>query len=135
MSIAISWCTLFHVVGKGFHDLHFISVTSYCLFKEAWSASSGKYSYSQLVMYANLLQAIPFLVGCPACLRNFLNLFCELSCSPNQSLFINVTSTSQVRFTIYCYLRLVFRHGWFVVHLDFILVVKILFVWIQVYWG
>lgn len=37
-------------------------------------------------------QAIPFLVGCPACLRNFLNLFCELTCSPNQSLFINVTS-------------------------------------------
>ncbi|KAK8512630.1 hypothetical protein V6N13_082835 [Hibiscus sabdariffa] len=42
-------------------------------------------------------QAIPFLVGCPACLRNFLNLFCELSCSPNQSLFINVTSISQVK--------------------------------------
>ncbi|KAL4271964.1 hypothetical protein GQ457_13G020620 [Hibiscus cannabinus] len=42
-------------------------------------------------------QAIPFLVGCPACLRNFLNLFCELSCSPNQSLFINVTSVSQVQ--------------------------------------
>lgn len=41
-------------------------------------------------------QAIPLLVGCPACLRNFLNLFCELSCSPNQSLFINVTSTSEV---------------------------------------
>jgi Niemann-Pick C1 protein len=28
-------------------------------------------------------------------LRNFLNLFCQLSCSPNQSLFINVTSVSQ----------------------------------------
>ncbi|KAI3459954.1 hypothetical protein Pfo_016617 [Paulownia fortunei] len=42
-------------------------------------------------------QAIPFLVGCPACLRNFLNLFCELSCSPNQSQFINVTSVSKVR--------------------------------------
>ncbi|KAL5858640.1 hypothetical protein ACOSQ3_006098 [Xanthoceras sorbifolium] len=41
-------------------------------------------------------QAIPFLVGCPACLRNFLNLFCELSCSPNQSLFINVTAISEV---------------------------------------
>ncbi|KAL5845464.1 hypothetical protein ACOSQ3_011519 [Xanthoceras sorbifolium] len=41
-------------------------------------------------------QAIPFLVGCPACLRNFLNLFCELTCSPNQSLFINVTSISKV---------------------------------------
>ncbi|KAJ4827497.1 hypothetical protein Tsubulata_027977, partial [Turnera subulata] len=42
-------------------------------------------------------QAIPFLVGCPACLRNFLNLFCELSCSPHQSLFINVTSVSKVK--------------------------------------
>uniref|UniRef100_A0A7C9FG71 SSD domain-containing protein n=2 Tax=Opuntia streptacantha TaxID=393608 RepID=A0A7C9FG71_OPUST len=41
-------------------------------------------------------QAIPLLVGCPACLRNFLNLFCELSCSPNQSLFINVTSVAKV---------------------------------------
>nr|CAB3487941.1 unnamed protein product [Digitaria exilis] len=41
-------------------------------------------------------KAVPFLVGCPACLRNFLNLFCEMSCSPNQSLFINVTSTKQI---------------------------------------
>lgn len=32
------------------------------------------------------LLAIPFLVSCLACLRNFLNLLCELSCSPNQSL-------------------------------------------------
>ncbi|KAI5432551.1 hypothetical protein KIW84_020023 [Lathyrus oleraceus] len=44
---------------------------------------------------AQVQQAIPILVGCPACLRNFLNLFCELSCSPNQSLFINVTSVSE----------------------------------------
>ncbi|KAM7258591.1 hypothetical protein ACFE04_014332 [Oxalis oulophora] len=44
---------------------------------------------------AQVQQAIPFLVGCPSCLRNFLNLFCELSCSPNQSLFINVTSISE----------------------------------------
>ncbi|KAH1263965.1 NPC intracellular cholesterol transporter 1 [Glycine max] len=42
------------------------------------------------------VQAVPILVGCPACLRNFLNLFCELSCSPNQSLFINVTSISEM---------------------------------------
>ncbi|KAK9164931.1 hypothetical protein Scep_000122 [Stephania cephalantha] len=41
-------------------------------------------------------QAVPILVSCPACLRNFLNLFCELSCSPNQSQFINVTSVSKV---------------------------------------
>ncbi|CAG7907360.1 unnamed protein product [Brassica rapa] len=42
-------------------------------------------------------QAIPFIVGCPACLRNFLNLFCELTCSPDQSLFINVTSTTKIK--------------------------------------
>ncbi|XVE94413.1 hypothetical protein REPUB_Repub02eG0006300 [Reevesia pubescens] len=46
---------------------------------------------------AQVQQAIPLLVGCPACLRNFLNLFCELSCSPNQSLFINVTSVSTIK--------------------------------------
>ncbi|XP_019244879.1 PREDICTED: Niemann-Pick C1 protein-like isoform X2 [Nicotiana attenuata] len=46
---------------------------------------------------AQVQQAIPFLVGCPACLRNFLNLFCELTCSPNQSQFINVTSISKVK--------------------------------------
>ncbi|KMS99730.1 hypothetical protein BVRB_1g020980 [Beta vulgaris subsp. vulgaris] len=41
-------------------------------------------------------QAVPLLVGCPACLRNFLNFFCEMSCSPNQSSFISVTSTKKV---------------------------------------
>jgi len=48
------------------------------------------------VLRQQVQQAVPLLVGCPACLRNFLNLFCELACSPNQSLFINVTSVSQV---------------------------------------
>ncbi|XP_019056675.1 PREDICTED: Niemann-Pick C1 protein-like [Tarenaya hassleriana] len=42
-------------------------------------------------------QAIPFVVSCPACLRNFLNVFCELTCSPDQSLFINVTSVAKVK--------------------------------------
>ncbi|CAA0807018.1 Patched family protein [Striga hermonthica] len=48
------------------------------------------------VLRTQIQQAIPFVVGCPACLRNFLNLFCELTCSPNQSQFINVTSVSRV---------------------------------------
>ncbi|CAN6249743.1 unnamed protein product [Urochloa humidicola] len=47
-------------------------------------------------LHQQVQQAVPFLVGCPACLRNFLNLFCEMSCSPNQSLFINVTSVKQI---------------------------------------
>ncbi|CAJ2505277.1 Uu.00g126710.m01.CDS01 [Anthostomella pinea] len=34
--------------------------------------------------------------GCPACRDNFFNLFCSFSCSPDQSLFINVTRTQQL---------------------------------------
>ncbi|KAL3655161.1 hypothetical protein CASFOL_000947 [Castilleja foliolosa] len=48
------------------------------------------------VLRTQVQQAIPFVVSCPACLRNFLNLFCELTCSPNQSQFINVTSVLRV---------------------------------------
>lgn len=32
--------------------------------------------------------------SCPACRENFYNLFCTFTCSPDQSLFVNVTSTS-----------------------------------------
>ncbi|NWY57665.1 NPCL1 protein, partial [Chionis minor] len=31
------------------------------------------------------------LARCPACARNFANLYCNNICSPNQSLFTNVT--------------------------------------------
>ncbi|NXN58725.1 NPCL1 protein, partial [Rynchops niger] len=31
------------------------------------------------------------LARCPACARNFANLYCHNICSPNQSLFTNVT--------------------------------------------
>lgn len=33
-----------------------------------------------------------FLVGCPACNQNFKHFFCTITCSPDQSLFTNVTS-------------------------------------------
>ncbi|KAF8057679.1 NPC1 [Scenedesmus sp. PABB004] len=34
----------------------------------------------------------PFTVGCPACLHNFIHLWCVLSCSPDQASFTNVTA-------------------------------------------
>ncbi|KAI1493861.1 patched sphingolipid transporter [Biscogniauxia mediterranea] len=34
--------------------------------------------------------------GCPACKENFYNLFCSFSCSPDQSLFVNVTRTQKL---------------------------------------
>ncbi|KAF4635304.1 hypothetical protein G7Y89_g2792 [Cudoniella acicularis] len=41
----------------------------------------------------NLQKANAFISACPACKENFYNLFCTFTCSPNQSLFINVTQT------------------------------------------
>ncbi|KAI1319671.1 patched family-domain-containing protein [Xylariaceae sp. FL0255] len=34
--------------------------------------------------------------GCPACKDNFYNLFCKFTCSPDQSLFVNVTRTQKL---------------------------------------
>ncbi|TVY16737.1 Niemann-Pick type C-related protein 1 [Lachnellula arida] len=39
----------------------------------------------------NLKKANAFISSCPACKENFYNLFCTFTCSPDQSLFINVT--------------------------------------------
>ncbi|KAL5117302.1 niemann-Pick type C-related protein 1 [Pleosporales sp. CAS-2024a] len=41
----------------------------------------------------NLDRATPIINSCPACKENFFNLFCTFTCSPDQSLFINVTAT------------------------------------------
>ncbi|XP_078421849.1 NPC1-like intracellular cholesterol transporter 1 [Cetorhinus maximus] len=35
----------------------------------------------------------PLLSRCPSCVDNFINLYCQNTCSPNQSLYINVTRT------------------------------------------
>ncbi|XP_007487676.1 NPC intracellular cholesterol transporter 1 isoform X1 [Monodelphis domestica] len=42
---------------------------------------------------SNLQLPLQFLSRCPSCFYNLMNLFCELTCSPRQSQFLNVTST------------------------------------------
>ncbi|XP_053252362.1 NPC intracellular cholesterol transporter 1 isoform X1 [Podarcis raffonei] len=42
----------------------------------------------------NLELPLQFLSRCPSCFYNFVNLFCELTCSPHQSEFLNVTKTT-----------------------------------------
>nr|POE75460.1 niemann-pick type c-related protein 1 [Quercus suber] len=42
---------------------------------------------------SNLDKAQTLLASCPACKKNFYDLFCTFTCSPDQSLFVNVTST------------------------------------------
>ena len=41
----------------------------------------------------NLEMINPLLSSCPACQKNFYTLFCTFTCSPDQSQFVNVTST------------------------------------------
>ncbi|KAG0645741.1 NPC intracellular cholesterol transporter 1-related 1 [Hyphodiscus hymeniophilus] len=41
----------------------------------------------------NLKTANSIISSCPACKENFFNIFCTFTCSPDQSLFINVTET------------------------------------------
>ncbi|KAL8652671.1 MAG: hypothetical protein Q9210_002547 [Variospora velana] len=44
---------------------------------------------------SNLQRAESIISSCPACKENFFNLFCTFTCSPDQSLFVNVTDTQK----------------------------------------
>ncbi|KAL1955721.1 hypothetical protein VTO42DRAFT_8193 [Malbranchea cinnamomea] len=45
----------------------------------------------------NLKLAEGIIASCPACKENFFNIFCTFTCSPDQSLFINVTQIEEAR--------------------------------------
>lgn len=45
----------------------------------------------------NLKLAEGIIASCPACKENFFNTFCTFTCSPDQSLFVNVTQTDEAR--------------------------------------
>uniref|UniRef100_A0A8C9G8Z5 NPC1 like intracellular cholesterol transporter 1 n=1 Tax=Piliocolobus tephrosceles TaxID=591936 RepID=A0A8C9G8Z5_9PRIM len=54
-------------------------------------------SVKQLVSLETSLSVTKaLLTRCPACSDNFVNLYCHNTCSPNQSLFINVTRVAQL---------------------------------------
>ncbi|KAJ5175811.1 NPC intracellular cholesterol transporter 1-related protein 1 [Penicillium canariense] len=44
---------------------------------------------------SNLKLAEGIIASCPACRTNFFDMFCTFTCSPDQSLFINVTQTEE----------------------------------------
>jgi hypothetical protein len=48
--------------------------------------------------YFPLLQtskAMPFIIGCPACQHNFIQLWCVVTCSPDQASFMNISEVQQ----------------------------------------
>ena len=62
---------------------------------DSWSESDVCCDIDQLdALSTNLKRAESIISACPACKENFFNLFCTFSCSPNQSLFVNITETA-----------------------------------------
>ncbi|EJS41304.1 ncr1p [Saccharomyces arboricola H-6] len=43
----------------------------------------------------NLQKAQPLIASCPACLKNFNNLFCHFTCAPDQGMFVNITKVGK----------------------------------------
>jgi len=62
---------------------------------EQWENSDVCCAEEQLdALKSNLDRATPIINACPACKENFYNMFCTFTCSPDQSLFINITQTA-----------------------------------------
>ncbi|KIW04293.1 uncharacterized protein PV09_04589 [Verruconis gallopava] len=60
----------------------------------AWSEGDVCCEESQLdALQSNLKRVDQLISTCPACRENFVNLFCTFTCSPDQSMFVNVTQT------------------------------------------
>ncbi|KAI9773734.1 MAG: hypothetical protein M1835_006114 [Candelina submexicana] len=59
---------------------------------QKWSEGPVCCQSDQLgALTSNLKRAETIISSCPACKDNFFNLFCTFTCSPDQSLFVNVT--------------------------------------------
>lgn len=59
------------------------------LHQELMSNDSFRWSQKNLVTLVTLIS--PSACRCPSCFYNLMNLFCELTCSPHQSQFMNAT--------------------------------------------
>ena len=61
---------------------------------EEWSEGAVCCNEDQVdALVKNLDTAHQIISSCPACQKNFYNLFCSFTCSPDQSLFVNITDT------------------------------------------
>jgi len=63
-------------------------VTPLCPHLAGGNVCCSKQQFQKLHM--QIQQAAPLFGRCPACLKNFASFWCDYTCSPNQSLFIDV---------------------------------------------
>jgi Niemann-Pick C1 protein len=63
---------------------------------ESWKSLDVCCTEAQVKDLADNLQVAGSIISsCPACKKNFYDFFCTFTCSPDQSTFLNVTSTAQ----------------------------------------
>ncbi|XP_077162613.1 NPC1-like intracellular cholesterol transporter 1 [Paroedura picta] len=75
---------------SGYH-LELLKTTCPMLYKGD-NATFACCTVQQLIsLKVSLAMSQGILSRCPSCVENFVNLYCQNTCSPNQSLFINVT--------------------------------------------
>jgi hypothetical protein len=74
------------------HDMH--TLEQFCPELVSKYGSDLCCAQSQIIDLAQNLALPKSIIGrCPACYYNFRQLFCELTCSPIQSTFLNVSET------------------------------------------
>jgi Niemann-Pick C1 protein len=73
-----------------------VSLASFCGEEYGDLACCDIDEFNTMIAKTNLGIAQGFLQNCPACWQNWKSIFCQLTCSSNQSMFLNVTQTAPV---------------------------------------
>ncbi|XP_041087917.1 NPC1-like intracellular cholesterol transporter 1 [Polyodon spathula] len=80
--------------AKALAGLHLQKLQEVCPMLYKGVATQACCSLEQLnSLQKSLLLSKPILSRCPSCVENFVNIYCQNTCNPNQSLHINITRT------------------------------------------
>ncbi|MGH0183683.1 UNVERIFIED_CONTAM: hypothetical protein FKN15_012752, partial [Acipenser sinensis] len=80
--------------AKPLAGLHLQKLQEVCPMLYKGGATQACCSLEQLnTLQKSLLLSKPILSRCPSCVENFVNIYCQNTCNPNQSLHINITRT------------------------------------------
>ncbi|KAK6469412.1 NPC1-like intracellular cholesterol transporter 1 [Huso huso] len=83
--------------AKPLAGLHLQKLQEVCPMLYKGGATQACCSLEQLnTLQKSLLLSKPILSRCPSCVENFVNIYCQNTCNPNQSLHINITRTYNV---------------------------------------
>ncbi|CAD7700022.1 unnamed protein product [Ostreobium quekettii] len=81
--------------ARNVSDAMAAKLANYCPALWAQYGGTGKACCTEQqldALWADMAQAENLFAGCPACMSNFIHLWCVVSCSPDQSTYMNVTA-------------------------------------------